>query len=117
MKRILSCFALLSLLLCACAEKPAPSGLIGTWVNAGQYDDGRDFVETMTLREDGTITVHLEYQGRDYATLEGTWHTEQDVLTVDFTDPNVRDRTYTCTLSGDRLILAGDEKAVEYSRK
>ena len=53
MKRILICIALLSLLLCACAEKPAPSGLIGTWVNAGQYADGKDFVETMIFREDG----------------------------------------------------------------
>ena len=117
MKRILSCFALLSLLLCACAEKPASPALTGTWVNAGQYADGKDFVETMILREDGTITVHLDYQGRDYATLEGTWQTEREVLTVDFTDPNVRDRTYTYTLSGDTLILAGDEKTVEYSRK
>ena len=116
MKRILSCFALLSLLLTGCAGKRDQT-LVGTWVNAGQYADGKDFVETMILREDGTITVHLDYQGRDYATLEGTWHTEQDVLTLDFTDPNVRDRTYTCTLSGDTLILAGDEKTVEYSRK
>ncbi len=116
MKRILSCFALLSLLLCACAEKPASPGLTGAWVNAGQYSEGRDFVETMTLREDGTITVHLEYQGRDCATLEGTWRREAEILTLDFTDPNVRDRTYTYTLSGDVLTLAGDGKTVEYSR-
>ena len=117
MKRILCCLILLCLLLAGCQAPQEGPSLLGTWVNVGQYSEGRDFVETMTLRIDGTVTVNLEYQGSDYATLEGTWRTETEILTIDFTDPNVRDRTYTYTLSGDTLILAGDEKTVEYSRK
>ena len=114
MKRLFACFALLCLLLTACAKKQA--SLAGTWVNAGQYAAGRDFVETMTLNDDGTVRVHLDYQGRDYATLEGTWRAEDGILTVDFTDPNVQDRTYSYTLNGDTLTLKGDGKTVEYTR-
>lgn len=115
MKRILICLALLGLLLCGCGEKtPA---LAGVWVNAGQYSQGRDFVETMTLREEGSVLVHLEYQGADYASLEGRWTVEGDTLRVDFTDPAVKDRSYRFTLEGDSLTLSGDGKDVQYTRQ
>ena len=71
----------------------------------------------MTLREDGSVTVHLEYQGADYATLEGRWTAEGDVLSVDFTDPNTRDREYTYALTETTLILTGGGKTVEYVRE
>ena len=123
MKRLSALLLLLCLLLTACArpdpaatEAAAPA-LTGAWVNAGQYSEGRDFVETMTLREDGSVTVHLEYQGADYATLEGRWTAEGDVLSVDFTDPNTRDREYTYALTETTLILTGGGKTVEYVRE
>ncbi len=136
MKRVLACLALLCLLLAACGEaqtaetaagipapatvaatSPAAPSLVGVWVNAGQYSEGHDFVETMTLNADGGVTVHLEYQGADYATLTGAWTTENSVLNVDFTDPNTKDRSYTYTLTETTLTLSGDEKAVEYLRQ
>lgn len=114
MKRLLAAL-LLCLLLTACAKKqPSP---VGVWVNAGQYSESQDFVETLTLTEDGRAVVHLEYRGADYATLEGTWTVDGDALTVDFTDPNTKDRTYTFTVSGDTLTLTGGGKSVEYTRK
>jgi hypothetical protein len=125
MKRLLVCL-LLCLLLAACGETeisttaaskaPAP-GLTGVWVNAGQYSEGRDFVETLTLSEDGAVTVHLEYQGSDYATLTGSWTVSDGILNVDFTDPNTRDRVYTYALTDTTLTLTGDGKDVEYVRE
>ena len=114
MKRIILCLALLGPLLCGCgAETPA---LPGVWVNAGQYSEGRDFVETMTLREDGSVTVHLEYQGADYATLEGIWTQENGTLAVDFSDEAVKDRSYSYTLTETTLTLNGGGKEVVYQR-
>ena len=116
------------LLLSACAKPEIPTtavteteaaapSLVGVWVNAGQYSEGRDFVETLTLNRDGTAIVHLEYQGADYATLEGTWTAAGDILSVDFADPNVRDRTYSYALSGTTLTLTGDGKDVTYQQQ
>jgi len=116
MKRIAICLALLCLLLAGCQAPQEGPSLLGVWVNVGQYSEGRDFVETMTLREDGSVTVHLEYQGADYAALEGTWTAENGILAVDFTDPNTRDRVYSYSLTESTLTLSGDGKDVEYSR-
>ena len=127
MKKAILAILLCLLLLTACTVPETPTtaatteapalSLAGVWVNAGQYSEGRDFVETLTLNRDGTASVHLEYQGKDYATLEGTWTAAGDTLSVDFTDPNTRDRTYTYTLTETGLILTGDGKNVEYVRE
>ena len=128
MKRQLTAALLLCLLLlsactkpetptmAATTETPGPS-LVGVWVNAGQYSEGRDFVETLTLEADGSAVVHLDYQGKDYATLEGRWTADGSILNVTFRDPNTRDRTYTYTLTETALILTGDGKDVEYVRE
>ena len=122
MKRLLALLLCL-LLLAACTAPETPTdttktpALTGVWVNAGQYSQGRDFVETLTLRENGAASVHLDYQGKDYATLEGTWTAENGVLTVDFTDPDTRDRTYAYTVTETTLTLTGDGKDVEYQRQ
>ena len=124
MKRLLTCLALLCLLLAACggAESPTAStaapgpALTGVWVNEGQYSEGRDFVETLTLHEDGTAEVHLDYQGRPYADLAGSWTALGDTLNVDFSDPNARDRSYSYALTETTLTLTGSGKAVVYRR-
>ena len=131
MKRLFAALLFL-LLLTACTAPEVPTvtvsttdaateapgaALVGVWVNAGQYSEGRDFVETLTLNRDGTASVHLEYQGQDYATLEGTWTAAGNTLSVDFTDPNTRDRTYTYVLTETTLVLTGNGKDVEYVRE
>lgn len=123
MKKSILAALLCLLLLAACTAPETPTdttkalALTGVWVNAGQYAQGRDFVETLTLKEDGTAAVHLDYQGKDYATLEGNWTAEGGVLTVDFTDPDTRDRSYAYTVTETTLILTGDGKDVEYQRQ
>ena len=116
MKRILCGLALLCLLLAGCSAPQEGPSLVGAWVNAGQYSEGRDFVETMILRKDGSVTVDLQYQGKPYATLEGRWAAEGSTLSVDFTDPNTRDRVYTCVLTESSLTLTGGGKEVVYQR-
>ena len=44
------------------------------------------------------------------------WTRRDDTLTVDFTDPNTRDRVYTYTLTETTLTLTGDGKEVVYQR-
>lgn len=123
MKRIFLCFALLCVLLAACGEAEAPTAepaapsFVGVWVNAGQYSAGHDFVETLTLAADGSVTVHLEYQGADYATLIGTWVEENGILNVDFADPDTKDRSYTYALTETTLTLSGDGKTANYQRQ
>ena len=131
MKHILVCIALLCLLLVGCGETDAPTetaartdpaapavpALVGVWVNAGQYSDGHDFVETLTLAADGTASVHLDYRGADYATLPGVWTEADGVLNVDFSDPDTRDRSYTYTVTETTLTLTGEGKAVRYQRQ
>ena len=117
MKRLLAAALLLCLLLAACASPEVGPSLVGTWVNEGQYSEGRDFVETLTLTEEGGILVQLDYQGRPYATLEGVWSAGDGVLRVDFADPDTRDRVYSYTVTETSLVLTGDGKDVEYVRR
>ncbi|MBQ1410662.1 MAG: hypothetical protein IIY94_05240 [Oscillospiraceae bacterium] len=113
---------MLCFLLAACGKVETPPtdptvpSLAGVWVNAGQYSEGHDFVETMTLAADGSVTVRLEYQGADYACLTGSWMEADGVLYVDFADPGTKDRSYSFTVTDTTLTLTGDGKAVEYRR-
>ena len=93
-------------------ESPHPAALTGIWVNEGQYSEGHDFVETMTLLDDGTLLVHLDYQGSPYADLTGTWIAENGSLTFTLEDGTVR--VYEYRRSGIYLTLTGNGKTVEY---
>ena len=114
---------LFAVLLCACAEKKnnsatvtaAPPDLLpGVWVNEGRYTEGRDFVETLTVNPDGTLTVHLDYQGSPYADLTGTWAREGKSLTFTMSDGTVR--VYDYEADAAALTLTGSGKEVRYQR-
>lgn len=113
MKKLLPLLLCL-LLLCACgrSEKATP---VGTWVNAGQYTEGREFVETMTILADGRLSVHLDYQGRPYADLTGSWRLEGETMTFTMDDGTVR--VYTVAVSGDELTLKNNDRTVVYARR
>lgn len=49
------------------------NSLLGTWVNGGTYENGSDYRETMTVLDDGTVVIIMEYQGKYYTTLTGTY--------------------------------------------
>ena len=133
MKKTIALALTLVLLLAGCAapgsgaetapvtEAPAEDGeaaaLIGMWRNAGQYSEGRDFVETMTLNEDGSCTIHLDYQGEDYQTLNGSYEVRDSVLYTDLDTGNGRvQRSFQYTLDGRELILQNEQKSVTYIR-
>ena len=89
--------------------------VVGVWRNAGQYSEGRDFVETMTLDESGVCIVHLEYQGQDYQTLVGSYTVSEGTLCTEFAEggETIR-RDFRYTRDGRELILENDSKTVTY---
>ena len=90
----------------------------GTWVNQGQYTKGREFTETLILSEDGSARILLEYQGQDYADLEGEFFAAGGLLTVRYEDDTgQQQRSYTYELAGNLLRLTGNGKTVEYTRE
>ena len=88
--------------------------LEGVWVNAGEYSEGRDFVETLTIRSDYTIRVHLDYQGKAYNDLTGTYLLVGKTLTFTLDDGTVR--VYDYEVDGTVLTLTGDDRTVIYRR-
>ena len=91
--------------------------LVGTWRNEGQYNEGHDFVETMTLDAGGLCTVHLEYQGADYQTLEGTYIVSDGLLyTTLKTGNETVQRNFRYTLEGRELTLETNSKTVIYTK-
>ena len=81
MKRTLAMLlALALLLLCACAAPEQahalPQELVGSWVSAGNGD----LIETMTLAQDGTISVQCTFRGKDTGTIRGVWHADGQTL-------------------------------------
>ena len=126
MKKALLLFWVL-LLLTGCAAKPAadPSEteetaderqeVVGVWRNAGQYEEGKDFVETLTLDENGGCTVHLEFMGEDYQTLEGSYTVQGGVLFTEYADAGGKiSRSFQYTRDGRELILKTETKTVTY---
>ena len=102
-------------------EKPASvpeqlpgEALCATWINAGQYSEGRDFVETLTIEPEGTIRVHLDYQGRPYSDLTGVWQMEGNTLTFTMSEGTVR--VYDYELDGTVLSLRSEDRTVVYRR-
>ena len=93
---------------------PERDPLFGTWVNAGQYETGREFVETLTFSPDGSVKIHLDYQGQPYADLSGSWTRDGSILTFSLSEGTTR--VYTYTVDGRTLILSGNDRQVEYLR-
>lgn len=90
--------------------------IAAVWINAGQYSDGKDFVETMSLLSDGTAIIHMDYQGEDYETLFGTYTALQGVLTVTIDADEPYRKVYQYDLDANILTLYGNEKTVTYRR-
>lgn len=100
----------------AAPETREGAALVGSWENRGQYSQGRDFVETMILEENGTARIHLDYQGEPYADLEGQWLARNGELLVTFRGDDARDRSYSYAVRDGVLTLTGDGKEVTYQR-
>ncbi len=64
---------------CSCAPAPRRSRRTpcrrswpDSWVSAGNGD----LIETMTLAQDGTISVQCTFRGKDTGTIRGVWHAD-----------------------------------------
>lgn len=137
MKRILA-MILLCLLLCGCqtgkpvpAETQAPTQtetqpvptqtrenpLLGTWVNGGTYENGSEYRETMTVNDDGTVIVIMEYQGEYYSTLTGTYLLSGNCFSVTIEsedEPYTTDYHYA--VDGRQLTLTDNKGTYTYLR-
>lgn len=90
--------------------------IAAVWINSGQYSDGHDFIETMSLLSDGSAMIHMDYQGSDYETLFGTYTARQGVLTVYIEADEPYQRQYQYELDANILTLYGQDKTVVYRR-
>ena len=93
---------------------PLPEALLAAWVNSGTYSSGRPYVETLTLFEDLTIRVHLDYEGEPYSDLTGTCFRQGDLLRFTMADGTVRE--YRFEVDGNILTLTGEDRTVTYRR-
>lgn len=129
--------AVLVLLVAGCTAKPQPTpetqppqtelptqpkqfsddpDIAAVWVNGGTTPDGEEYVETMTLLEDGRAIVSMQYQGSDYESLFGTYTALNSVLTVFIDDEVPYQQTYQYELDANVLTLYDSEKTVTYRR-
>ena len=89
--------------------------LFGVWRNAGQYEEGREFVETMTLDEEGNCYIQFDYQGEPYQLLRGTYYVVGRWLyTTMETGEEETCRNFIFTRDGRELILESETKTVTY---
>lgn len=95
-------------------QLPLPENLIATWVNAGAYSGGRDYVETLTLYDDNTLRVHLDYEGKPYSDLTGTVIRRGGNLIFLMSDGT--ERSYRFEVDGNILTLTGEDRTVTYRR-
>ena len=95
-------------------QLPLPDELLATWVNAGAYGGGRDFVETLTLFDDNTLRVHLDYEGKPYTDLTGTVVRRGKTLIFYMSDGT--QRTYQFEVDANILTLTGEDRSVTYRR-
>lgn len=133
MKRVLIC-CLLCLLLCGCGEsavqevastaptqqeslaaEPIPRELPGVWVSASGGE--RDMIETITFGEDGSLMVHLDYEGSDYSTVTGTYCIKEGKLVCDITGGTTPfQKEYTFRIDGRELYLTDEDSEAHYLR-
>ena len=118
MKRTLAMLlALALLLLCACAAPEQadalPQELAGSWVSAGNGD----LIETMTLAQDGTISVQCTFRGKDTGTIRGVWHADGQTLFTDIQEgTSPYQAEFIWTVDGRELTLTDDSGTARYVR-
>lgn len=122
MKRRLFLLLAALLLLCGCAPEHAeteqaqlPPELLGVWVSASAGE--REMVETITFGADGSLSVHLDYEGSDYSTIYGTYAVEGERVLCDITEGTTPFQVaYTYAVEGRELWLTGDSSTAHYLR-
>jgi hypothetical protein len=96
------------------SEPQLDEALLGTWVNSGSYENGGEYVETMTVREDWTVQIDLEYEGAPYQTLSGTYTLSGQHFVVTITDDPDYTTDYRYLVDGRQLTLEDDNGTYVY---
>lgn len=88
--------------------------LVGCWVKTGEFEEGADYVETLTVNGDGTLSVQLDYRGEPYQTLTGTYviSGKHFVVTIDADTPYTTDYRYA--VDGRELTLSDENGSYVY---
>ncbi len=130
MKRLMICLLCL-LFLCGCGDpsvqEPSfeettlpvqeliPPELCGVWVSADAGE--RNMVETITFGEDGSLMVHLDYEGSDYSTIYGTYTVERNTVFCDITGGTTPFQVeYDYRIDGRELYLTDSDGTAQYLR-
>ena len=96
-------------------EEPIPQELPGVWVSASAGE--RNMIETITFAEDGSLTVHLDYEGSDYSTVYGTYRVREGKLICDITEGTAPfQKEYTFRIDGRELYLTDEDGEAHYLR-
>lgn len=88
--------------------------IVGSWVKRGEFAEDADYVETLQVFADGTLSVQLDFRGEPYQTLTGTWYTQgrHFVVNIESDDPYTTDYQYL--VDGRELTLQTDENTYLY---
>ena len=90
-----------------------PQELVGSWVSAGNGD----LIETMTLAQDGTISVQCTFRGKDTGTIRGVWHADGQTLFTDIQEgTSPYQAEFIWTVDGRELTLTDDSGTARYVR-
>ena len=90
-----------------------PQELAGSWVSAGNGD----LIETMTLAQDGTISVQCTFRGKDTGTIRGVWHADGQTLFTDIQEGTAPYQAeFIWTVDGRELTLTDDSGTARYVR-
>lgn len=88
--------------------------IVGTWVKSGEFAENADYVETLLISDDGTISVQLDFRGEPYQTLTGTWYTDgrHFVVYIAADEPYTTDYQYI--VDGRELTLQSEDGTYVY---
>lgn len=86
-----------------------PQELVGAWVSADGGGE-RQMLETITFGEDGSLMVHLDYQGSPYSTIYGTYTVDGANVHCEITEgAEAFTVDYAFRIDGRELYLTGDD--------
>ena len=76
-----------------------------------------DLIETMTLAQDGTISVQCTFRGKDTGTIRGVWHADGQTLFTDIQEGTAPYQAeFIWSVDGRELTLTDESGTARYVR-
>ena len=132
MKKILILLFVLAILCTGCAKTPAettessgelpeetvvgaPQGLAGSWTSATSGELG--YTETITLGEDGDLSVELFHDGDSQRMISGTYYVKDATIYYSITEGTAPyEGTFDFRVDGRELFLDDSDGEAHYLR-